>query len=347
MNKKVYFLALYLFFKNFTYGQDNQQIGTYDIHCTYSIDGVQHTITNKQFQSIQSTKKDKKSDEIIQMRLIGQSCIALGLLKKFTPISFCTNLYYIKHSLKYLLLAQISYTNDIDIEQKQSMDQFQQDLAQQFSDAHFENIKLVQASRYIPKVALDPKAFAANQNSEIILNFPTINTIHGAYQKKARNQKLTQQEVNALNLYSWILLHESTHIRERDSIHNNRIELATITALECAHQWYRRKNPIVKTWKNLPLRSAKTAAIYGAMATITTTASLAYGRYIEQRADNFANTHGTEAQLLQAQYYFRDLISQTKGAHSILNTHPSNTDRITTIHTELDRRKQLQITNTK
>jgi len=320
---------------NLIHAQDNNQ---------KEMEELISSLTEQQRDFIYNREK-KENNDIFMLKIVAQSLVFSGFLKKFTPISLYTSLYY-GNFFQYYLLYKNSESHvyqAIDAKQKNSITRFHNDLTEQFHSAHFKTKELVQPYYAFIGMALNRDAFVAFSNSKIILNFHAINTIDTVYRKKELNLQLTQKEIDSLNLYSWVLLHESTHIENQDTQHKLGLELATMTSLECLHQWRKRNNPVIKTWKNLPVRTAKTALIYVAMGATTKAISSAYSRYFETRADNFANTHGTTDQLEQAAQ-FMDKLSDLPIVHqdNTFASHPSPFDRKNAIEKELQRRKQIE-----
>ncbi len=204
------------------------------------------SLTEQQRDFIFNREK-KENHDVAMLKIVAQSLVLSGFLKKFTPISLYTSLYY-GNFYRYYLLDKNSESHlyqPIDAEQQNSITRFHKDLTEQFPSAHFKTKEFVQPYYELIGMALNRDAFAALSNSKIILNFDAINTIDTVYRKKELNLPLTQEEIDSLNLYSWVLLHESAHITNQDIHHKLGLELATMTSLECLHQWRKRNNPVI------------------------------------------------------------------------------------------------------
>jgi hypothetical protein len=335
MNKKLFIFSFFCLSQNLLYSQET------GLH--FSLDGQNYRVTEKQLDSIARLKdeKDKMNPIIISSQLL-----IAGILKKYTSLSLFPLVVFTTNPTSLWFKTQIPTHHTIDSEEKTPLYAFQAGLQQRFPDAQFETMKIEHPSYCYDSIdhAASPDFFGALIDKKtIILNFPAINFIDSLYKKQLSGQAFTQEENDLLDAYSFIMLHESTHLRHNDPFNKNVCTITATAGLEAVRYAYRSKHPIKtpKTWKNLPLRCGKSALTFSLMTTTLALTNTAYSRYCEKRADDYAIQHATDNQLTQGKLFLKNSFQRNPSpVPPLLRTHPSDEDRILAIDQEIQRRQQ-------
>jgi Zn-dependent protease with chaperone function len=123
------------------------------------------------------------------------------------------------------------------------------------------------------------------------------------------------------------MLHESSHVRNNDVRNHKIVELSTLGALMALSYYYQPKDLLANT-------------VFITISIVTKElAYLAHSRYVEMRADTFANKHATFNQLTQAHKFFLSISDNSKN-YMMLKTHPLSIQRALAIENELALRKK-------
>lgn len=210
------------------------------------------------------------------------------------------------------------------------VDEWYRALVQKYPQAQFDKYKVLESSKR--------KDFTT-AGSNFFIDSSTLEKINKIYQKKLNHELLSDEEQSFLSSTEWGMLHEAGHVHHNDLYNEIAVKALLCIGIEGLYQTVKYKKAIPSFCsKNIMTKSVSAVCLYFVMRGVYDSVKHPYQRFVERRADSFANQIA-DVETLQAARQER-LRLDAQRSDVVYDTHPSDKSRAQAILQEINRRQQ-------